>query len=382
VEESARKDEITLTAMIVDAAGVRLAAHAADVCERAAAGRFFWLDMFGGDEAARSGHLAQLRLESADIAWARRFGQAGRMMVGRQKLRAVTWMADPRGNLIEVHVLSSQQCILTVWSGDPAALDEIREQFSERLGGLEKSPYHAAAILLQLLLGTLDQAIRNLDLGLDDLRMRLDSDTSQANFALLARRLQKLQSVVASFDRYGSAVRSAIVGVEAVPGMDAGGADELNDYVEQVEDVEEQLYERRRWMSDMMHDYATAIAQRQGEQINRLTLVSLIFLPVTALTGFFGMNFGWMIKALASADAFITLGVLLPVLSVIMSIAWFMHRGLIQLKLRPRWPLAMTKTPAAADPSGAPAWGQSNAATLAPFPDLGASEAVAGKSSS
>jgi Mg2+ and Co2+ transporter CorA len=68
--------------------------------------------------------------------------------------------------------------------------------------------------------------------------------------------------------------------------VDARGAAELNDYVKQVEDIEEQLYQRGRWMSDIADDFATEIAQRQGDQINRLTLVSLIFLPVTALTGF------------------------------------------------------------------------------------------------
>ena len=39
---------------------------------------------------------------------------------------------------------------------------------------------------------------------------------------------------------------------------------------------------------EIIHDSSTAIAQRQGEQINRLTLVSMIFLPVTAVTGFLG----------------------------------------------------------------------------------------------
>jgi magnesium transporter len=362
------KDGFAVTAMIVDAVGVRLAPNAADVREQVGAGRFFWLDIFGGDEPARSRHLSQLGLESADIAWALRFGQAGRMNIGRQKLRAVTWMADDGGNLIEVHLFCSQQCIVTLWSGNAAALDDIRQQFAERVGGLEKSVYHAAGILLQLLLGTLDHAIHSLDLGLDNLRMRLDKDSSSTDFASLARRLQKLQSVVASFNRYSSAVRSAIVGVEAVPGMDANGAAELNDYAEQVEDVEEQLYERRRWMSDMMHDYATAIAQRQGEQINRLTLVSLIFLPVTALTGFFGMNFDWMIKALAGANAFFALGVLLPALSVIMSIAWFRHRGLIQFKL---WPPAPIKPPPAIDDAGWSAREPLDAPKVTAYPAFG-----------
>ena len=141
---------------------------------------------------------------------------------------------------------------------------------------------------------------------------------------------------MATFNRYSSAVRSAIVGIEAVAGMDACGAAELNEYAEQVEDVEQQIYERRRWLSDIMHDYATAIAERQGEQINRLTLVSLIFLPVTALSGFFGMNFNWMINHIESAKAFVALGVALPVLSVMISVAWFRHRGLIQFNFGSR----------------------------------------------
>ena len=119
-----------------------------------------------------------------------------------------------------------------------------------------------------------------------------------------------------------------MVGVEAVQGVGARGAVELNDYVEQVEDVEEQLYERRRWMSDITHEFATAIAQRQSEQIGRLTLVSIISLPVTALTGFFGMNFEWMSTVLASREAFFLLDVLLPVMSVALSMAWLARLGL------------------------------------------------------
>ena len=124
--------------------------------------------------------------------------------------------------------------------------------------------------------------------------------------------------------------------MENVPGVSDRGAEELNDYVEQVEDFEQQLYERRRWMSDITHDFATAIAQRQSEQISRLTLVSMIFLPVTALTGFFGMNFGWMNRAIASRGAFFLLGVLIPALSVMLSVAWLWRKGLIRFGLRRR----------------------------------------------
>jgi Mg2+ and Co2+ transporter CorA len=88
-------------------------------------------------------------------------------------------------------------------------------------------------------------------------------------------------------------------------------------------------------MSDILHDFATNIAQKQGEQINRLTLVSLIFLPVTALTGFFGMNFDWMVRSLSGGEAFFVLGILLPALCVGLTFAWLVRRKLVRFRL---WP--------------------------------------------
>jgi Mg2+ and Co2+ transporter CorA len=337
-----------MVAMVIDTLGVRLTATAADMRGQIRAGKFFWLDIFGGDSLERTALLRELGLEGADITWALRFGQAGRMYIGRDRLRAVTWIADPSGNVHEIHVFAGSACILTIWHGDGSALDEIRQQFGERVGGLDDSRYGAAGILLQLLVGTLDHAIQGLDSALDELRARLDKGPT-TDFMHLSNRLQKLQSIMASFNRYSNAVRSATVGIEAVPGMDDLGAAELNEYAEQVEDVEEQIYERRRWLSDIVHDNATAIAQRQGEQINRLTLVSLIFLPVTALSGFFGMNFNWMISHIDSREAFIVCGLLLPAISVMISIAYFRHRGLIQFGLKsrtsPQRPLAFDQLP-------------------------------------
>jgi Mg2+ and Co2+ transporter CorA len=333
-----------MVAMIVDKLGVRSAATAADLRAHTTGATFFWLDIFGGNALSRTELLGGLGLDAADMAWAVRFGQTGRLYIGRDKLRAVTWMADPLGNLCEIHVLSSPRCILTIWEGDAAALDEIRQLFGERAEGLQKSHFAAAALLLQLLIGTLGHTIRSFDLLLDKLRMMFDQDPDSADVTALSRRLQILQTLTASFNRYSSAVRSAIVGIETVSGMDETGAAELNEYADQVEDFQDQIYERRRWMSDIMHDNAMAIAQRQAEQINRLTLVSLIFLPVTALSGFFGMNFNWMISHLGSEESFLVFGVALPIVSVVLSIAWFRQRGLIYFKSRPRRkkPLAAT----------------------------------------
>ena len=86
-------------------------------------------------------------------------------------------------------------------------------------------------------------------------------------------------------------------------------------------------------MSNIIHDFSAEIARKQGEQINRLTLVSLIFLPVTALTGFFGMNFNWLTASIGSGQAFLILGVVLPLLAVGLTIAWLWHRDITRFRL-------------------------------------------------
>ena len=319
---------VTVTVVNVD--GTKQLTHASELRELIAAGKFFWIDIVGADEAARGVFLRELCFEPAEVAWAQRFGQSGRMVISRQRLRVATWVADATGrNLIEMHALGSSKCLATIWEGEANLFNDIREHFAERAAELAKSPRAAAAIVLQLLLGTLHNAISEIDARLEALRTQLREQSNRVDFSALAARVQRLQSAWSNIDRYASAVRTAIVGVEALPDMDMRAAAELNDYADQVEDVEHRLQERARWGAEIIQDYATAIAQRQGEQISRLTIVSLIFLPITFLTGFFGMNFNWMIEALGSPIAFLGLGLMLPALSVALTVLWFKRRGLI-----------------------------------------------------
>jgi Mg2+ and Co2+ transporter CorA len=59
-------------------------------------------------------------------------------------------------------------------------------------------------------------------------------------------------------------------------------------------------------LGDTLSRQATVVGER-------LTLVAIIFLPLTVSTGFFGMNFGWLTSAIGSVAAFVVLGVVLPV---------------------------------------------------------------------
>jgi Mg2+ and Co2+ transporter CorA len=320
----------SLAITVITSDGVKAVTDSSGVRDFVSAGKVFWIDLVGGEEAARAAFLNELDLDDSDIAWLQRFGQSGRMSIGHRGLRVVTWLwAHLGGGLIEIHLMCSGNCVLTVWNGDARLLDDIRKHFGDRSAKLETSPYQAAAILLQMILSTLHFAVSEVDARLQALEAQLTSKPGSIDFHVLKEQSQRLQSVWFDIDRYGSAVKTAIIGVEALPGVGERGAVELNDYGEQVEDLGRRLQERSRWGGDLLNDYATDITRRQGEQVGRLTLVSLIFLPITFLTGFFGMNFRWMLGLVDGPTAFLGLGVALPALCVIATVLWLKRRGLI-----------------------------------------------------
>jgi Mg2+ and Co2+ transporter CorA len=62
-----------------------------------------------------------------------------------------------------------------------------------------------------------------------------------------------------------------------------------------------------------VESYASLVVTEQTSVIHKLTVVATIFLPLTFLTGFFGMNFAYLLRAVQGPAAFWLLGVGLQV---------------------------------------------------------------------
>ena len=67
-----------------------------------------------------------------------------------------------------------------------------------------------------------------------------------------------------------------------------------------------------------------------NQMAGRLTIVATIFLPLTFVTGFFGMNFGWLVDHISSAESFLILGVGGMILPLIVAAVLLLRSGYLQ----------------------------------------------------
>ncbi|WP_246042560.1 CorA family divalent cation transporter [Streptomyces globosus] len=89
-------------------------------------------------------------------------------------------------------------------------------------------------------------------------------------------------------------------------------------------------HDGRRGAGDRKDD---SFEDRRPEQVYRLAIVSVVFLPLSFITGFFGMNFTFLTDSLQSRDEFWLLAVGLQVLVLSISL-YVLHRTRIWRRLR------------------------------------------------
>jgi magnesium transporter len=91
----------------------------------------------------------------------------------------------------------------------------------------------------------------------------------------------------------------------------------------------ERIYQQMNRLVAAVDATGNALAQlvdlRLSETMYWLTVVATIFLPLTWITGFFGMNFGWMVDHVDSALAFFALGIGSSILAVAITM-WAVRR--------------------------------------------------------
>jgi len=206
---------------------------------------------------------------------------------------------------IEVHVIVTGDYVLTLHE-EPVSLPAL---LAPNLPEGRSERYAVYAVLDAMVSSAFD-ALNEVELTLDDLAVtstdmragRVRMATLRDMSSQLARMRRQVGPERGLFERIG-------VEIGRVPGLEADD----EHYFDRIGQQVNRLVDAIDAAADAM---ATLIDLRLNETSYWLTVVATIFLPLTFITGFFGMNFEWMVGEIDSQLAFWLLGIGTPLIGV------------------------------------------------------------------
>jgi magnesium transporter len=279
------------------------------------AGRFFWIDVSAAEATAEE---IQGALEIPDHALrplldfgretppSRKFHADGEHVVfpftaflEAESVEGGVARLEP----LDVHVLVHGDFVLTV--------HRARVPLPPLLAGYTpagRSEQYVVYAILDAMLATAFDALNNVQLALEGLQMasaeiggaRVRMGTLREASVRLARMRRQIAPQQGIFERISQEI-GQVEGLER----------DSEQYFDRIHSQLNRLVDSIDAASDSM---TQLVDLRLNETIYWLTVVATIFLPLTFLTGFFGMNFGWLIRRIDTVAAFALLGIGLPLL--------------------------------------------------------------------
>ncbi len=310
--------------------------QAAEICS--ADEGFVWLGLFEPDEAELSDvqerfGLHDLAVEDAQSFHLRpkieRYDEGEILFAVFRTARYVEEREEV--DMGEVSVFLSRRFVITVRQGTASDLHGARLRIEERPALLGEGP---AAILWAILDAIVDDyapVIEGLEQDVEEVEQTVFSGA-----AAPTERIYLLRREATDFYR---AVHPLLGPLEM---LQRGGympvSAELAQFFRDVDDhlklVNEEVVALRDVLATILQanmavisNQQNEISVRQNETMKQLTLVATIFLPMSFITGFFGMNFGWLVGHITAFWVFAIYGVGSLALSAMIIYLWFRRGG-------------------------------------------------------
>jgi magnesium transporter len=200
---------------------------------------------------------------------------------------------------IEVNVLVHGDFLLTAHR-EPLSLPSLLPTYNSE----GRSEQYVVYAVLDAMVATAFDALSDAELALEKLQTLTTEQSGGAKMRMGTLRAINLR--LTSMRRQIGPQR----GIFERIGEEIGQVENL---VSDSESYFERVYGQLNRIVDGIDAAADSMAQlidlRMNETMYWLTVVATIFLPLTFLTGFFGMNFGWLVERIDTPLAFFGLGI-------------------------------------------------------------------------
>jgi magnesium transporter len=294
---------------------------------------FFWLDAVGlpADEIQRLGKL--LGLHPLAIEDSVRFGQRPKLdtygttallvLEGGVQFEPADRNEHP---LEEIHCHLSGDFIVTLHRNPFPDLDGLKKHITQAANG--KSEQYQVYKVVDVVVDSFFPIMADLDEEINALEDAIVSGGGKRALAetfRLKRLLLRLRkAVVPMRDVFAREIDV----IADLAGLESDSHDYFRDVYDHLIRITDELDSYHEMVSGCTDLYLSTVANRQGETSKQLTIIASIFLPLTFLTGFFGMNFTWEVAhVLVGPWAFFVLGMGTMAVSAGLMWWWFRHKG-------------------------------------------------------
>jgi magnesium transporter len=281
-----------------------------------ASNEFFWLYLMRPSLEEVRGLVDSIGLDPRAAERALGFGATPELRRYRDHVGLVFFGAQPAGGsepggLVEVHVFVSGKWVLTVLQDESAALDRLRED-------LQEGPATAEESVVARILDALAESFNDLMDPVDEAIARLETSAAEADESgvpvrpirkeILERR-GRLWRARRMVRRQRDYIDRAVSELEDLPGLQAAERHEFRDVSAEMIRVSDRIDDALDRLAASLDLLNSALSNRLNTIMERLTVVATIFLPLTFVSAFFGMNFGWMVGRIDTFAAFAILGI-------------------------------------------------------------------------
>jgi magnesium transporter len=302
----------------------------AAIRDRLARDEFFWLDLTAPSDADLDKLRELFGFHPLALEDAKHFGQRPKLDVYGDHVFMVFYGAHPEPGeedelLHEVQMFISGAYLVTLHRDNLPVLDEQRE----RLDGVV---LHSEQFLLYRVFDALTDSyfplLARLDDEIDELEATIlaspDDAQLQRLFAMKRMLVAMRKVVTPQRDLFARSIDQ----LADLPGLQLDERDYFRDVYDHLIRISDLIDSYRDLLSNSTDLYLSTVSNRQNEVMKQLAIVGTIFLPLSFITGFFGMNFGWMInRAIASTWSFFALGLGSLLVTCLILLRFFRRKG-------------------------------------------------------
>jgi len=314
---------------LVDADSTVVPADRDAIASRLEAERFFWLDIHGPDAAG----LALLRdvfgFHPIALEDSEHFGQRPKLDTYDDYMMLVVYGAThDEDDLVEVHCFLSERYLVTVHRDDCPAFSDLRTRITTHHLHTDNAAFVLYAVVDALvdsffpLLSEIDDRIDTIE----DRVFQAPDDAQLQEVFSIKRTLVGLRKAISPERDLFARVAA---GVFTIPGMTPDAERYYRDVYDHLIRISDLIDSYRDLTTGAMDVYLSTVSNRLNDVMKRLTIVATIFMPLTWLTGFFGMNFGRLVLNITGWTAFLTFGLATQALAVIVMLFLFRKEGWI-----------------------------------------------------